>query len=83
MPASGKWLTADLPDGEATATANFEVVARATSPTSVTTHHEATSCPVTPTHRWDAIDSRAEPDGTVPDPILYRDRGPGHRRGRP
>ena len=72
---AGIWevaVTADLPDGEATATANFEVVAESDipnigddAPRSDNLLPGDADAPV------DAIDSRAEPDGTVPDPILH------------
>ncbi|MBL8778328.1 MAG: hypothetical protein JNK12_20485 [Acidimicrobiales bacterium] len=72
---AGIWevaVTADLPDGEATATANFEVVAESDIPNiGDAAPRTENLLPGDSDAPVDAIDSRAEPDGTVPDPDLH------------
>lgn len=72
---AGIWevaVTADLPEGEATATANFEVVAESDIPNvGDPAPRTENLLPGDSDAPVDAIDSRAEPDGTVPDPDLH------------
>lgn len=72
---AGIWevaVTADLPGGEATATANFEVAAESAIPNVGDPAPRTDNLlPGDPDAPVKAIDSRAEPDGTVPDPDLH------------
>lgn len=72
---AGIWevtVTADLPEGNATASANFEVLADSDIPNvgddAPRTENLLLGDPDAPVA---AVDSRAEPDGTVPDPELH------------
>lgn len=72
---AGIWeveVTADLPGGDATATANFEVAAESDIPNvGDPAPRTENLLPGDPDAPVKAIDSRAEPDGTVPDPELH------------
>ncbi len=72
---AGIWevaVTADLPEGEATATANFEVAGESDIPNiGDDAPRTENLLPGDSDAPVKAIDSRAEPDGTVPDPDLH------------
>lgn len=72
---AGMWeveVTADLPEGVSTATANFEVVSESDIPNiGDDAPRTENLLPGDNEAPVDAIDSRAEPDGTVPDPELH------------